>query len=334
MEFWRPLNAIYQNGNIVWYKRKNGWRGPGKVVFQDGKVIFVRHSSVLIRVSANRIIKKGEEFNQQDSKQQTSTGSSDDISQNFHKGNPEPFIQINDEDDFLEIPQADNSRMNSTQDSHVLISPQHNESVEGLETSNTIQSFLEGLEPDNTIQPDIRERSETSNTIQYSEEDSEPANSNDITTQVESNDGKRKRSVTPQLATKRLKFSPSKGEKLRFKRGDLIEFEEQGSVSRATILNREKVTGRFYNYFNVQCEDGSTRNINGGKVNPKRLELEENMVLIPTDRHKDEDCMKAKEIELNKLKDFKTHETVRDEGQHRIGTSISTRTRTKKRCIR
>ena len=36
--------------------------GPGKVVFQDGKVIFVRHGSVLIRVSANRIVRKGEEF--------------------------------------------------------------------------------------------------------------------------------------------------------------------------------------------------------------------------------------------------------------------------------
>ena len=38
------------------------WMGPGKVVFQDGKVIFVRHGSVLVRVLANRLVKKNEDF--------------------------------------------------------------------------------------------------------------------------------------------------------------------------------------------------------------------------------------------------------------------------------
>ena len=32
------------------------------MIFQDGKIIFVRHSSVYVRVSANRIVKKGKEF--------------------------------------------------------------------------------------------------------------------------------------------------------------------------------------------------------------------------------------------------------------------------------
>ena len=55
-------NTVYENGDIVWYRRRNKWMGPGKVVFQDGKVIFVRHGAVLVRVSANRIIRKGEEY--------------------------------------------------------------------------------------------------------------------------------------------------------------------------------------------------------------------------------------------------------------------------------
>ena len=38
--------------------------GPGKVLFQDGKIIFVRHGMTYVRVSANRIVKKGCEFNQ------------------------------------------------------------------------------------------------------------------------------------------------------------------------------------------------------------------------------------------------------------------------------
>ena len=36
--------------------------GPPKVVFQDGKIIFVRHGSAYIRISANRLIKAGAEL--------------------------------------------------------------------------------------------------------------------------------------------------------------------------------------------------------------------------------------------------------------------------------
>ena len=46
------------------YKRDNEeeWRGPAKVVFQDGKVIFIRHGGYAVRVSANRLVKAGDEL--------------------------------------------------------------------------------------------------------------------------------------------------------------------------------------------------------------------------------------------------------------------------------
>jgi hypothetical protein len=34
--------------------------GPGKVIFQDGRLVFVRHGSIYVRVSTNRVIKYGE----------------------------------------------------------------------------------------------------------------------------------------------------------------------------------------------------------------------------------------------------------------------------------
>ena len=41
----------------MFYKRegKERWLGPGKVVFKDGKVVFVRHGGVFVRVSPNRL---------------------------------------------------------------------------------------------------------------------------------------------------------------------------------------------------------------------------------------------------------------------------------------
>ena len=57
----RPNTEVFDNGDIVYYKRERDdrWLGPGKVVFQDGKVIFVRHGSQFVRVSTCRIQKAG-----------------------------------------------------------------------------------------------------------------------------------------------------------------------------------------------------------------------------------------------------------------------------------
>ena len=56
--------VVYEPGDILYYKRAkdNKWIGPAKVVFQDGKIIFVRSGSTFVRVSTNRAIKAGTEL--------------------------------------------------------------------------------------------------------------------------------------------------------------------------------------------------------------------------------------------------------------------------------
>ena len=55
----RAAEQVFENGDPVFYKRdgRERWLGPGKVVFQDGKVVFVRHGGVFVRVSPNRLCK-------------------------------------------------------------------------------------------------------------------------------------------------------------------------------------------------------------------------------------------------------------------------------------
>jgi len=55
----RASEQRYENGDHVYYKRegKERWLGPAKVVFQDGKVVFLRHGGVFVRVSPNRLAK-------------------------------------------------------------------------------------------------------------------------------------------------------------------------------------------------------------------------------------------------------------------------------------
>ena len=53
----RAAEDIFEKGDTVHYKRegKERWFGPATVVFQEGKVVFVRHGGIFVRVSPNRI---------------------------------------------------------------------------------------------------------------------------------------------------------------------------------------------------------------------------------------------------------------------------------------
>lgn len=53
----RCVQKVYNRGDWVYYKRDNSerWLGPAKVMFQDSKVVFVRHGSIFYRVSINRV---------------------------------------------------------------------------------------------------------------------------------------------------------------------------------------------------------------------------------------------------------------------------------------
>ena len=66
----RASEQVFNPGDKVYYKRDNQerWLGPAKVIFQDGKVVFVRHGAVWIKVSPNRLVKSGKEFRSVSSK--------------------------------------------------------------------------------------------------------------------------------------------------------------------------------------------------------------------------------------------------------------------------
>ena len=67
----RASEQVFNPGDRVYYKREGHemWLGPGKVVCQDGKVIFVRHGGVFVRVSPNRLILAGAEFQNENDQQ-------------------------------------------------------------------------------------------------------------------------------------------------------------------------------------------------------------------------------------------------------------------------
>lgn len=205
--------------------------------------------------------------------------------------------------------------------------------------SNKAKHFIEVEEIDENMQQgdavpiicqveepneDTDEASHSSDNENSESEDVEPDESNkacegeisDEETVVEVN-GKRKKnkdegpvdkiiSLVPVRRTG-ISYTPRNKAKLQLKRGDFIGIENNGRVLNATVINREKATGKFYNYFNLECDDGVTRNLGGERVKWRKLEGEDcNMVLIPSNRHRDQDCMDAMGVKLGKLQEFKT----------------------------
>ena len=87
----RAAEQRYLNGDLVFYKRegRDKWLGLGKIVFQDGKVVFVRHGSVFVRVSPNRLCKINPVGNDKDDTAHEIVGKENDNSQTLHKDSGE-----------------------------------------------------------------------------------------------------------------------------------------------------------------------------------------------------------------------------------------------------
>ena len=72
----RASEEKYEHGEWVYYQREGQEKrlGPGKVVFKDGKVVFVRHGGVFVRVSPNRLVKSNPDFRRQVSNSSNTRG--------------------------------------------------------------------------------------------------------------------------------------------------------------------------------------------------------------------------------------------------------------------
>lgn len=307
-------NTIFHHGDRVYYKRERDgrWRGPAHVIFQDGKIIFVRHGSVYVRVSANRIVKKGEEFQENNNKDGT-----------IQEVGPAATNVIVAADDTTYEENTESIASDTEAEVDVDID------------ENVPEMLLLDSEPDGeeNLDENVTERLLDQNNIemQVNENISEDPDASTVIT----DDGRKKRKAiesegsldkrpriveTTSIQRKTKTIHPkSQGKKINLKRNDLIDIQMQdGDWLRATVSDRSKVSGSFYNYFNVRGEDGLDRNVDLERLRFKEVCEEVNMVLIPQERHKDEDCKAAKQVELRKLEDFEAFKVVDDVGQYRI----------------
>ena len=253
----RTNNVLYDFGDIIYYKRirDNRWMGPAKVVFQDGKIIFVRHGSTYIRVSANRLVKAGEELTRKlMNSEELESEDKVDTPPEIPSGLPEP--------------------------------------VDSQENRPLQLQVIEPTQPER-IDEEVVHQQEAEVQEHMPQDQQEPR---------------------PHVPNRPINLH--KNDKIRFQQGS--EWRE------ATITGRGKVSGKYKNWFNVAPADGGDHisvdleAVQFQTLNEQEPVEEIHMVMVPKQDHGSEECKKAKEAELQKLKDFDTYKVVEDSGQERI----------------
>ena len=204
----------------VRYKRERDgrWKGPAKVIFQDGKVIWVRHGASVVRVSANRLVKHGEEYAQASTDDEIKTK---EVAVDNTAESNEPGMEV----DEIETEKDECSEGTQEGIGHLDINP------------NEIMDNQEGIGHPDTNPNEVL--------------DNLPSVVKESVISTDKGGQKRKASFEENNAEKRGRFyyPPSRKQKLSLRKDDWINVKVDDEWLNARVLNREKETGKYQNHF-------------------------------------------------------------------------------------
>ena len=357
----RTFDHTYQHGDYVYYKRERqeGWEGPARVVFQDNKVILVRHGGFFYKVSANRIKPAHDDlikelkldnledfhpdkyFNKYDTKAKRKASTP-----NKNKHTLEIETTANDNTN-TNVITPENNTTNTNQET-IQIDDTTNTNQEPIHVEDDIPNTNEVQTNDtnnqeNNMNEDDNERTNHSSASESEQEQSDTEHNTENQEDEDSSDdefieAQQAPIKIPTIRTRsaaKPKIAPSsvqanKTVKLRPK--DRIEIKEKNKWQRGIILNAAgKATGKYKDWYNIKLDNGKTFNTNVKFREIRKLTNEEALltwvhqsvlaVMVPRADRNNEACTIAKQQELQKLKEFDTYQIVDDKGQDRITTT-------------
>ncbi len=279
----RINDTIYEKGDIVYFKKEGEetWRGPAKVVFQDSKVIFIRIGSIYYRVSANRLIKAGEELakdikEKEKQEEQSGTQETGVESQTIRttRSNRET---TSDEPDWhrLTMPEKENDR----NDNNMEISIEGEEELEAPITPEQEEAVQTEQVQTEQVQADQVQAEHVEQQTTPSEHSENVRESN--------RKGRKRRKVNQKPTPEINEDGTIRNAAAILKRNDRIEIFENGKWEKGIILGHGgKVGGKHSGWYNIQLDNGQTFH---DEVSRREIRYEENQ---ETDNiEEDEDVM-------------------------------------------
>ena len=261
-------------------------------MWQDNKVIMIRHGGYCSRVSANRLLPVKEELRQR-----------------IEAGE---IAGADVEKEVMQEAQASNDNNENTQDDDS--SRERGNIVQQPEINNTITDNTE-------IQNDENDTNESSNTEEIEHQETDHAEDNNQAPMQKKSVGRPK--TTKSKSTSNLVFKQQERIMIKvdnsWKPGIIMNRAGKASCKASnTWYNIELDSGEK---FAADMATQEYRKINEDAEIIMMVSHEILAVLVPRDRHNSDECIQAKFNELEKLKEFNTYTEVKDEGQERITTT-------------
>ena len=329
----------YEQGDEVYYHRGNQWRGPARVMFQDGKIVWVRDGSQYARCSVNRIVSRSLTFKEKDGIK-SATGklwedldfSNDKNKEKEGDDSEEEGMEMIVNPDTLQSQQAPILEVDEVEDGTVTTAlealpvrapdptpiPTNSDSshFEPVYFPNTppVSSFATDVEEQN---PEVIAAPEDQTPVVSSVQNEQnpvlffiPNGENPVpastTNTVESNSSVETRNMRKRRHTSDdLNETPSSAKVPRPADNQVRkECMHCGKILNVKSMAKH-VRTQHHEVFMMNCEQ----------------EEEVNIVMVPRSRWGEPVVHEAKQEELQKLSDWKTYELVEDKGQPHLTTT-------------
>ena len=297
----RTAQHNYSHGDYVYYRREKDdkWLGPAKVVYQDGKVICVRHGRYFGQVHANRL----------------------------HPVKPELVEKIKSEETQSENTNTTINKAESAKDKAEDANTENNKAESAKDDETTNKQYNTQIQT-NVPTATTQNTTDVENNMEENEEENMEENTEERVPDTQQN---KKRQGRPAKKNNKKQIAI-------LKRAEKVQIKMDGVWINATVISSGKRTGKYPNWYNFALDNGQTisddvENIEIRKVEEPRVEREENednsdknlheeilAVLVDKDETNTPEAMEAKQKELDKLQEFDTYEVIEDEGQEYITT--------------
>lgn len=287
----RTAERLYKRNEWVYYKRDkdNMWMGPAKVIFQDGKVIMVRHGGYYCRVSANRI----------------------------HPVHDDLAIKLDEEDGDANSDDEENTEIEKTEATKE--NSEEKDQDKALKITTEEEIFTLANE-------EITEGAAEDNEEEFVDAQEDRLVDNDDDDEIERVDAEPVKRGRPPKKNKKIVvkplFSPPERIEIKFdgkwEPATVLQRGSKAGGKFPTWYNFQLDNGQV---FNDDAHNWEYRKITGEDDATNWAHEEVLAVLVPKEKRDSEECMQAKLKELDKLKEFATYDIVDDEGQGHVTTT-------------
>ena len=289
----RTAQHVYNHGDYVYYRREKDdkWLGPGKVVYQDGKVICVRHGRYFGQVHANRLhpvkpeladkIRAGENTNES-----VKAESAEDTN------NKAESAKDNNEDE--------NTNENTT--TTITTNTETNNEERNVEQNNT-------PEEEDTIENEETNTEEAIEEQQQKKKQGRPTKKSNSSKQIAVLKRAEKVQIRIEGVWKNATVISSGKRTGKYPNWYNFVFDD-GKILSDDVENIEIRKVEEQRVERRENEDNSDKNL------PQEILA----VLVNKDETNTPEALEAKQKELDKLEEFDTYEIIEDEGQEYITT--------------